>query len=132
MTNTIIKKGIDMGYESRIYIVRKGRIYDETYGKRWAEKIAMFDMCKYPRLADLMRSKPATDCYIYEGDTIIIEDCYGEPLYEASCSDVIALLEKDVENGEDYRRIFPLLAMLKTFEEHKEQWGEIAVLHFGH
>lgn len=123
-----------MGYESRIYIVGKGRTYDTELGKRWAEKIAEFNMCKYPRLADLMRSKPTTDCYIYadDGDTQIIEDCYGYPLTEASCSDVISVLEKDIENGVDYRRIFPLLAMLKAFEEHKEQWGEITVLHYGH
>lgn len=123
-----------MAYESRIYIVSKGRTYDKELNKRWAEKIAMFNMCKYPSLANLMRSKPATDCYIYadDGDTQIIEDRYGEPLTEASCSDVIAVLEKDVANGKDYRRIFLLLAMLKSFEKHKEQWGEITVLHYGY
>lgn len=123
-----------MGYESRIYIVRKTSIYDEELTKRWAEKIAVFDMCKYPRLADLMRSKPVTDCYIhaYDSEKDIVEDCYGEQLTEASVSDVISVLEKDVANGENYRRIFPLLAMLKSFEEHKEQWGEITVLHYGH
>ena len=123
-----------MGYESRIYIVRKTSSKDDDLGKNWAEKIAVFNMSKYPRLADLMRRKPATDCYIYadDGDTHIIEDCYGEPLTEASCSDVISVLEKDVANGEDYRRIFPLLATLKAFEEHKKQWGEITVLHYGY
>lgn len=123
-----------MGYESRIYIVRKTSIKDDELGKTWAEKIAVFNMCKYPRLADLMRSKPATDCYIYadDGDTPIIEDEYGDPLYEASVSDVVSVLEKDVEDGEDYRRTFPLLATLKAVEEHKEQWGEITVLHYGY
>lgn len=123
-----------MGYESRIYIVRKTSLKDDNLGKTWAEKIAMFDMCKYPNLADLMRHKPATDCYIYKdnSEAVLTEDVYGEPLTEASCSDVISVLEKDVANGEIYRRIFPLLAMLKSFEEHKEQWGKIAVLHCGH
>lgn len=123
-----------MAYESRIYVVSKGLTIDKELGKRWGEKIAMFNMCQCKSLANLMRSKPATDCYIYaeDGDTHIIEDCYGKPLTEASCSDVISVLEKEVENGENYRRIFPLLAMLKSFEEHKDQWGEIAVLHYGY
>ncbi len=123
-----------MGYESRIYIVRKSTIKDDDLGKVWAEKIATFNMCVYPTLADLMRSKPATDCYICADNsgTDIVEDCYGDPLYEASVADVIAVLEKDVANGEDYRRIFPLLATLKALDEHKDQWDNLAVLHYGY
>lgn len=123
-----------MGYESRIYIVSKTSVYDEEDAKWWGEQIAVFDMGKYPSLANLMRSKPTTDYYIYADDnnTHIIEDRYGEQLTEASVSDVISVLEKDVANGKNYRRIFPLLATLKSFEEHKEQWGEIAVLHYGY
>lgn len=123
-----------MGYESRIYIVEKSTVYERDPQKRFATIVAMFDMCKYHRFSDFMRSKPATDCYIYadDGNTKIIEDEYGESLKEASVSDVITVLEKCVKDGEDYRRIFPLLAMLKSFEEHRKQWCDIVVLHFGH
>lgn len=121
-----------MGYESRIYIVNKTTINDG--GKVWAEVIAMFNMCVHPTLADLMRSKPVTDCYIYadDGNTHIIEDKYGDPITEASVADVIAVLEKDIANGEDYRRIYPLLATLKSLEEHSHQWKDLAVLHYGY
>lgn len=50
--------------------------------------------------------------------------------------EVIDKLERIVENGAkngvDYRRIFPLLATLKAFESYNNQWGDIAVLHYGY
>ena len=120
-----------MGYESRIYIVHKTSITDDNINKRWAEVIAMFNMCKMPSIAGFMR---VTDCYIYgsDGNTKLLEDTYGDPLTEASVVDVIAVLEKDIANGEDYRRIFPLLATLKALEEHNHQWQDLAVLHYGY
>lgn len=124
----------NMAYESRIYIVKKTTLADGNGNKVWAEIIAKFNMCRYPNLADFMRSKLATDCYIYadDGNTPIIEDCYGEPLTEASIADVVAVLEDDIANGDDYRRIFPLLATLKALDEHKDKWESIAVLHCGY
>ena len=123
-----------MAYESRIYIVRKTNSYDAEIKKVWAEEIAKFNMCKYSALADFMKSKPATDCYIFAdvGETPIIEDEYGKPLTEASVTDVIAVLENDIANGKDYRRIFPLFATLKALDEHKLQWQNLAVLHYGY
>lgn len=121
-----------MGYESTIYIVRKT---DLKYGlKRYAEVVAMFELSCYPSIANMMRNKKETDCFIYadDGNTEITEDRYGKALTEATPQDVIAVLEKAVASGEEYRRIFPLLSMLKSFEEHKEQWKDVAVLHFGH
>lgn len=121
-----------MGYESTIYIVSKTDTFYE--GKRFAQVVAMFDICKYPALANMMRNKKETDCFIYadDGNTKITKDRYGKALTEATPQDVIAVLEKAVASGEEYRRIFPLLSMLKSFEEHKEQWKDVAVLHFGH
>lgn len=121
-----------MSYESTVYIVRKTDLH---YGlKRYAEVVAMFDLSCYPPIANMMRNKKETDCLIYSdyGNTEITEDRYGKALTEATPQDVIAVLEKAVANGSEYRRIFPLLSMLKSFEEHKGQWEEIAVLHFGH
>ena len=119
-----------MGYESRIYIVSKTSITDDN-NKRWAEVIAMFNMSKMPSIAGFTRF---TDCYIYgsDGNTKLLEDEYGAPLTEASVTDVIAVLEKDIANGEDYRRIFPLLATLKALEENSHQWKDLAVLHYGY
>ena len=123
-----------MGYESKLFIVRKTSLYDRKSDKVWAEVIASFDMCKYPPLADLMRRKPVTDCYIYadDGDTRIDEDRYGDELRESSITDVIKVLEEDIKCGNEYRRIFPLLEALKVFNAENEQWGDLAVLHYGY
>lgn len=124
-----------MGYESKIYIVRKTTMkgYEETADKFYAEKIAEFNMCKCPCLADSLRDK--TNCYIYadDGNTPIIEDRYGDPLTETTPAIVIELLEKYIADGGDFRRVYPLLACLKAFEERKVQWGDdLVVLHFGY
>ncbi len=121
-----------MGYESKIYIVEKSSIIDE--GKKFAQVVAMFDLEKISFLSDKLRNKPATDCYIYadDGNTRIVEDCYGKPLTETTIDDVISILDNAVSSGDNYRRIFPLLATLKALEQHSEQWRNLAVLHFGY
>ena len=126
-----------MGYESKIYIVEKTNCFcSEENGMKYARVLAMFDVSKFYELADWFSNNPATKHYIYadDGDTEIIEDRYGDTLKEASVKEVIEKLERivTVENGVDYRRIFPLLAALKAFESHSEQWGDIAVLHYGY
>lgn len=123
-----------MGYESKLYIVYKGTI--ESEGKRYAHKIAEYDLCTCYPLSDILRHRPATDCYIYadDGDTMILEDRYGYPLTETTVSDVIRILERDIARGETYRRIEPLLAMLKVFEQQEKdgRWNDLVVLHYGY
>ena len=126
-----------MGYESKIYIVEKTNCsWAEENGMKYARVLAMFDVSKFYELADWFSNKPATKHYIYadDGDTEIIEDRYGDTLKEASAKEVIDKLERivEVKNGVDYRRIFPLLAALKAFETQSNQWGDIAVLHYGY
>ena len=123
-----------MGYESKIYIVEKTNCsLVEENGMKYARVLAMFDVSKFYELSDWFRNKPATKHYIYadDGDTQIVEDRYGDTLKEASVKEVIDKLERIVENGNDYRRIFPLLAALKAFE-YNNQWKNIAVLHYGY
>lgn len=123
-----------MGYESKLYIVERGSLKDDD-GKTYARVLAMFDMCKMGYHFVEMFEKE-TDLYFYgsDGNTRIVEDMYGDPIREANVEDVIDYLEEAVENGENYRRIFPLLAALKTFYEQKEdgRWDKLAVLHFGY
>lgn len=124
-----------MGYESRIYIVEKFddvMIYDD--GKCFAQIISMFNMCKIPTLSNVLRYKPVTNCYIYadDGSTRILEDCYGEPLKESTIKSVIDALEKAIENGECYWRIYPLLSTLQTIEECGLGNSSIVVLHYGY
>ena len=129
-----------MGYESKLYIVRKTSFGIDTLngGKVWAEVIASFRLAKCPPVADFMRKCPNTDCYIYadDGDTQILEDRYGEPLTESDLESLIEVLEKESEDksfgGVCYRRIMPLLVMLKQFNEDKGRWENLKVLHFGY
>lgn len=124
-----------MGYESKLYIVEKSHLRDDD-GMVYAQVIATFDMCKCYFLSDVLVKGSKTNCYFYadDGNTKVLEDKYGDELTEASVDDVIEVLEKAVEIGEDYRRIFPLLSMLKTFSEQQKnnKWGNLVVLHYGY
>lgn len=122
-----------MGYESKLYVVEKGnRLYREE--KRYCQVIAMFDLCKFYPVSSRRYDYPATECYFYadDGDTQVLEDRYGDPLKEMPIEDVIDILENEVYNGSDYRRIYPILAALQALEHQKHQWGELAVLHYGY
>jgi hypothetical protein len=122
-----------MGYESKLYIVERHDWKDDD-GRTYASVLAMFDMCKMGSLINVFEKN--TDLYFYgsDGNTKIVEDMYCDPIREATLEDVIDVLEEAVENGENYRRIFPLLAALKTFYGQKEDgiWDKLAVLHFGY
>lgn len=125
-----------MGYESKLYIVKKnGNLMDDN-GMRYAEIIAEFDMCKCPPIAYMFGRMPKTDCYIYadDGNTKILEDMYGDSLTEAPLCKVIKTVEDAIANGYDYRRYPPLLACLKVFWQQEKEyiWDDIAVLHYGY
>ena len=124
-----------MGYETKLYIVQKGSKFPDEE-MRYAQVIAMFDMCKCYFLSDVLRDEPKTDCYFYadDGNTQVLEDSYGEPLRETTVETVIELLEGAISNGEDYRRIFPLLSALKTIEEQQKnsRWNDVVILHYGY
>jgi hypothetical protein len=118
-----------MGYESRIYVVeKKGRLIDEKKG--YAQVIAMYDMCGFNGFGKVFEKE--TDCFIYsdDGNTRILKDCYGDSLKEASISDVIAHLEEHKATKEYYRRVNPLLNLLKGFE--LSDWENLTVLHYGY
>lgn len=122
-----------MGYESKLYIVEKStKMKDES--KRYAQKIAIFDMCKMYPVTRVFETE--TDAYFYadDGNTKVLEDAYGDALTEASIEDVIAAIEEVIAEGENYRRFFPLLAALKVIAEQKKNgiWKDIAVLHYGY
>lgn len=123
-----------MGYESRIYIIEKTNVRSEALGKRWGDVIACFELGKVYCLHDLLNNKPATDCYVYADDrnTVIVEDRCGKPLTEVSIPEAITAIETAIGFGEECRGFPPLLATLKTLNEQKERWRELAVLHYGY
>jgi hypothetical protein len=120
-----------MGYESKIYIVRK---FDSTSSenKRYAQKIAEFDLCKVCGISDTLRYMPKTDCYIYadDGDTEIIEDRYGCELTECRPDTLIELIEADIEKNGEYWRYNLLLATLKELIKFND--SQIFCLHYGY
>lgn len=123
-----------MGYESKLYIAEKTSIKGEN-GKTYAQVIAMFKMGKIGDLTNVFEQE--TDCYFYadDGNTEVLEDCYGDALREATLEDVIYALEEAIDNGENYRRLFPLLSALHTFYEQQKNgvWSkDIVVLHYGY
>lgn len=124
-----------MGYESRLYVVQKGHVFGKET-MRYCHEIAKFEMCKFPFLANFMTAAKEADCYVYsdDGDTKIVEDRYGKPLTEAPVSDVVTVLERALNNGEDYRRIKPVLMFLKAILYQIEHgiWNDVVVLHYGY
>lgn len=123
-----------MGYESRIYIIEKRNVRVEELGKRWGDDIARFELGKVYNLSDILRNKPATDCYVYadDGNTRIVEDRCGQPLTEVSIPEAIKAIETVIARGEECRTLPLLLTTLKALNEQKDRYRELAVLHYGH
>lgn len=130
-----------MGYESKIYVVRKssrefmGKQFRgrELNGKEmwYAEVIASFNLCKVYAVSDKMRKYPATDVYFYadDGNTEIVEDPYGEPLKEVPIDKAIEIIAGAAEK-DDYWRYAPTLAALRAFQDIGCE--DIVVLHYGY
>lgn len=118
-----------MGYESKLYIVEKTDCF-MVNEKRYARVIATYDMCKFNAFDDIFQEE--TDCYIYtdDGNTEIFKDRYNKPLTEASITTIIEYLENYKNSKEYYRRINPLLGLLKGFD--CSGWNNLTVLHYGH
>ena len=120
-----------MGYESKIFIVRKCG-FRGGCGKIYAQELARFDLCKVYGVSDYLRNAPKTDCYIYsdDGNTEIIEDRYGKELTECAPEKLIDLIEKDILNDGEYWRYNLILATLREVEKLKDP--QIYCLHYGY
>lgn len=118
-----------MGYESRVYVVNKTSMMDGD-NKRYGQIVAMFDICKFNGFDGIFKTE--TDCYIYadDGDTQITKDKYGDPLKEATIDEVINYLEKFAAKQKPYRRVTPLLELLKGFDP--SEWEDLIVIHYGY
>lgn len=120
-----------MGYESKIYVVRKGGFLGDN-GKHYAQKIAEFDLCKVYGVSDYLRNMPITDCYIYadDGDSEIIKDCYDKELTECTPERLIELIENDIKANGEYWRYNIILATLRELVKFKDNC--IYCLHYGY
>lgn len=121
----------EMGYESKIYVVRKGSLYDGE-AKRFAQKIAEFNLCKVYGISTTLRRMPKTNCYIYmdDGNTEILEDKYGDELTECTPEKLIELIEKDIKTNGDYWRYNLILATLRELVKFND--NQIVCLHYGY
>lgn len=114
-----------MGYESRLYIV-------ETHkNSSYAEKIATISMSKMGGNGwnELFNKPFEYEMYADDGNTLLTEDRYGEKLTYAEFEPVIKWLETKGKEM-DYRRIAPLLGLLKSFD--RSQWDELKIVHYGY
>jgi len=125
-----------MGYESRVYVIRKTEAPVGTTGKLYGETMAVYNMGKFPPFQRLFNRDgcPASEYAPCEGDDDITEDMYKEPLRERSLAEVIECLEGIINGYTDeakYARIRPLLAMLRAYQGIENDWYRLAVLHYG-
>ena len=133
----VIKKGIEMGYESRIYIVKKHPRLPIDGDKSYAEVIATFELRKCSPINEFIAGcLPATNCYIYadDGNTPILEDCYGEPLKEISVDEMIRMIDNVRLNYlpfSGYTTMQMLRAALDEMIKHDTVYDKVC-LHYGH
>lgn len=73
------------------------------------------------------------DCKIYmeNGNTLIEKDSYGDKLKSADFSTVIEWLEKEIKKS-NYRRLKPLLSLLKGFDLSQQGDGKMEIVHYGY
>lgn len=130
-----------MGYESKVYICN--RIRNNTY--IYNEVIATVDMCKMgydSGWAELFSKKLDGDFLGFDHDNprnqdwenTELLDAYDEPMMYADIDTVKEWVNNQIENGEDYRRLFVLKAVLDSFD--KTRWGsdraKLIVVHYGY
>lgn len=121
-----------MGYESRVFVVERNEIkHNDGTAYVYAEKIADIKMsCMYDGFTDLFNKKVDYKLYIDNGDEPTQTDKYGDVMTYTDCKTVIDFLEKLIADGENYRRLNPLLGLLKGIDE--KQWNEIQIVHYGY
>lgn len=126
-----------MGYESRIIVVNVVKHPEEKIGKitypaqTFVEEIASIKMSCMEQDFHMLFDKEI-DYKIYTpgcGDRETNEDKYGRHIKSGDINKVIEWLEEKVKM-DDYRRLKPLLGLLKGFSV--EQWDKLEVLHYGY
>ena len=130
-----------MGYESKVYICN--RIGNNAY--IYNEVIAAVDMCKMgydTGWRDLFNKKLDGDFLGFDHDNprnkdwenTELLDAYDEPMMYADIDAVKEWVNKQIENGDDYRRLFVLKAVLDSFD--KTRWEsdrtKLIVAHYGY
>ncbi len=138
-----------MGYESKVFVVNAVSHNTPKLDKRTQEPVldknghpimyrgygqivAMIDMCKmgYDNGWKELFTKEI-DYYIFaeDGDHDTNTDCYGEHIKSGDINAIIAWLENRIKI-DDYRRLKPLLHLLKSF--NLDDWEDLQIVHYGY
>ena len=129
-----------MGYESRIYIVRKSNQYDPDIGKVWAEVLMAFNLGKVTsELEDWYKKQQPTDCFIYkdDGNTVVLEDEYGNPLREMDLIDCYNAISDEIDRrigqGVDHDIERALIEALNSLmDRYALRDSRVVCLHYGY
>ena len=144
-----------MGYEVRLHIGTTSSFtdleYDMTHGRSMLG-VVQVDLSKpgndecgkllsaalkaqKKNLADNPDTEPKRGFYASDGDTLITEDAYGDPVSPVDVDALIRALEADLDTtdygGKGYRRFELALSILKVM---KDRWPNetLTVLTYGH
>ena len=115
-----------MGYESRIYIVRKteaGMFYTDM---KYGQIIARFDLGKVGYIPCFQKD---SEYYIYEGNEAIKKDLYGDTLKQCSLEDIVAWvnsLKRDEKKYELPIKAY-ITALLKCYDSE-----DLVAIHYGY
>lgn len=117
-----------MGYCSKIFIVARSKrpMFDTE------SVIASFDCCKMDyQFRDIFTKEIDYKLFADDGNTIFNTDRYGYHLKSADFRTVIDWLTDRVKK-DDYRRLKPLLGMLKGFDLSKWTEYDMQIVHYGY
>lgn len=130
-----------MGYESKVYICN--RISNNVY--IYNEVIAAVDMCKMGYdigWAELFNKKLDGDFLGFDygnprnqdWENTELLDAYDKPMLYADIDTVKEWVNNQIDNGNDYIRLFVLKAVLDSFD--KTRWesdrAKLIVVHYGY
>lgn len=130
-----------MGYESKIYICNRISNTEYIYNKVIAA-VDMYKMGYDIGWPDLFNKKLDGDFFGFDYDNPRNQDCentelldaYSEPIMYANIDTVKEWVNNRIENGDDYRLLFVLKAVLDSFD--KTRWesdrAKLIVVHYGY
>lgn len=117
-----------MGYCSKIFIV--GRSKRPMFDTECV--IASFDCCKMDyKFRDIFTKEIDYKLFADDGNTTFDTDKYGNHLKSADFRTVIGWLNNQVQKN-DYRRLKPLLCLLKGFDLSQWQECDMQIVHYGY
>ena len=122
-----------MGYESKVYVTQKSRNLSIPF----YDVVATVDLCKMgwsiyngKKFRQLFTLPQDGHLFMDDGNTVLKEDAYGDPVEGAPIDEVIDWLEKFTADT-DYPRANILLSTLYAVRQGMK-WGDLLCFHYGY